>query len=43
MQLQRTYFFEFASDMRQRYEGEIVMLGQQLTQLDLEAYRVDDY
>ncbi len=43
MKFQRTYFFEFASDMRQRYQGEIVMLGQQLTNLDMEAYRVDDY
>ncbi len=41
MQLQRTYWFEFASDMRQRYQGEIVLLGHQLTALEMEAYRVD--
>ncbi|EMR13681.1 hypothetical protein MPL1_04065 [Methylophaga lonarensis MPL] len=40
MQIQRTYFFEFASDMQQRYRGEIVMLGKQLQSIDMEAYRV---
>jgi hypothetical protein len=43
MQFQRTYFFEFTSGMHQRYQGEIVMLGQTLTHLDMEAYRVDNY
>ena len=40
LQLQRTYFFEFASDMAERYKGEIVMLGQQVTQIKMEAHRV---
>ena len=35
LQLQRTYFFEFASDMAERYKGEIVMLGQQVTQIKM--------
>lgn len=40
MQLQRTYFFEFASDMAQRYQGEIIMLGRQVNKINLDAYRV---
>lgn len=40
MQLQRTYFFEFASDMQQRYNGEIIMLGQHVNRVNLDAYRV---
>jgi hypothetical protein len=40
MQLQRTYFFEFASDMQQRYRGEIVMLGKKVESISLDAYRV---
>lgn len=39
VQLQRTYFFEFASDMAQRYQGEIIMLGQQVSKINLDAYR----
>ena len=40
MQLQRTYFFEFASDMAARYKGEVVMLGQQVTQISMDVHRV---
>ncbi|MDF1588108.1 MAG: DUF3301 domain-containing protein [Gammaproteobacteria bacterium] len=40
MQLQRTYFFEFASDMAQRYQGEIIMLGRQVNKINLNAYRI---
>ncbi len=40
VQLQRTYFFEFASDMEQRYRGEIIMLGHQVNKISLDAYRV---
>jgi hypothetical protein len=39
VQLQRTYFFEFASDMAQRYQGEIIMLGQHVSKINLDAYR----
>lgn len=39
MQLQRTYFFEFASDMQQRYRGEIIMLGKQVESVRLDAFR----
>lgn len=40
MQFQRTYFFEFASDMQQRYRGEIIMMGRQVNKISLDAYRV---
>lgn len=40
VQIQRTYFFEFASDMEQRYSGEIIMLGRQVNKVNLDAYRV---
>lgn len=40
VQLQRSYFFEFASDMQQRYRGEIIMLGHQVNKISLDAYRV---
>lgn len=40
IQIQRTYFFEFASDMQQRYMGEVIMLGQQVNKVNLDAYRI---
>jgi hypothetical protein len=40
MQIQRTYFFEFSSDMAQRYQGEIIMLGSQVMKINLDAYRI---
>ncbi len=39
MQLERTYFFEFASDMQQRYRGEIVMLGKRVKTIQLDPHR----
>lgn len=39
MQFHRTYFFEFASDMQQRYQGEVVMLGRYVIKVDLDAFR----
>ena len=39
LQLQRTYLFEFASDMAQRYQGEVVMLGRQVSSMTMDAYR----
>lgn len=41
MQIQRTYFFEFASDMAQRYRGEVIMMGRQINKVNLEAYRIE--
>ena len=40
MQIQRTYFFEFASDMAQRYKGEVVMLGNKVMKVSLDVYRI---
>lgn len=40
VQIQRTYFFEFASDMQHRYRGEVIMLGQQVNNVNLDVYRV---
>ncbi len=42
MQIQRSYFFEFASDMQQRYSGEIVMLGKQTVKVNLDTYRISE-
>lgn len=38
--IRREYQFEFASDGGRRYEGYMVMLGNQLLQLTLEPYRI---
>lgn len=40
VQLQRFYFFEFASDMQQQYAGEVIMLGHQVNKVNLDAYRI---
>lgn len=40
IQLQRTYSFDFSSDMRQQYHGEIVMMGKKVASINLDAFRV---
>lgn len=40
VQIQRFYFFEFASDMQQQYTGEIIMLGHKVSKVSLDAYRI---
>jgi|TARA_B110000914_G_C15393782_1_gene413786 hypothetical protein len=40
VQIQRIYFFEFASDMSQRYKGEVIMLGQGVSKITLDVYRI---
>ena len=40
VQIQRIYFFEFASDMSQRYKGEVIMLGQCVSKITLDVYRI---
>lgn len=40
MVIQRTYYFEFASDMQRSYNGQIIMLGHQVEQVLMEPYRV---
>jgi len=34
------YFFEFASDGAERYQGRIVMFGQALREVEMDAYRI---
>ncbi|MDD2723960.1 MAG: DUF3301 domain-containing protein [Methylovulum sp.] len=41
MRLQRTFAFEFSSTGEQRYNGKIIMLGQQVDAIVMEPYRVD--
>lgn len=40
VQIQRFYFFEFASDMQQQYQGEVIMLGRQVNKVNLDVYRI---
>ncbi len=40
VQIQRTYFFEFASDMAERYKGEVIMLGKEVSKITLDVYRI---
>jgi hypothetical protein len=40
MQVCRLYFFEFTSDGEQRYQGRIVMLGPQVREVEMDAYRI---
>ncbi|EGL54661.1 hypothetical protein MAMP_01500 [Methylophaga aminisulfidivorans MP] len=40
IQLQRYYFFEFASDMQQRYRGEVIMMGKKVESISMDAFRV---
>jgi len=41
MCLQRTFAFEFSSTGQHRYNGKIIMLGQQVESIVMEPYRVD--
>lgn len=40
VQLCRLYFFEFTSDGAERYQGRIVMFGQSLREVEMDAYRI---
>lgn len=40
MMLERSYFFEFASDGQQRYRGEVVMLGKRVKSIQLDPHRI---
>lgn len=40
IQLCRLYFFEFTSDGSERYQGRIVMFGQALREVEMDAYRI---
>jgi hypothetical protein len=43
MRVYREYRFEFASDGAWRYQGEIIMLGKQVSQVAMEPYRMHTY
>jgi hypothetical protein len=38
---QRTFLFEFTSTGEQRYNGKIIMLGDQVESITMEPYRID--
>ena len=40
IQLCRLYFFEFTSDGAERYQGRIVMFGQAVREVEMDAYRL---
>jgi len=40
IQICRLYFFEFTSDGSERYQGRIVMFGQALREVEMDAYRI---
>ncbi|NOZ52409.1 MAG: DUF3301 domain-containing protein [Gammaproteobacteria bacterium] len=40
LELCRLFFFEFTSDGSQRYQGRIVILGKQVSELEMDAYRI---
>lgn len=40
VQLCRLYFFEFCSDGSERYQGRIVMFGQAVREVEMDAYRI---
>lgn len=36
----RLFFFEFATDGEKRYQGRIVVLGRQVSDVEMDAYRL---
>jgi Protein of unknown function (DUF3301) len=40
MQVCRLYFFEFTSDGAERYQGRVVMFGQAVREVEMDAYRI---
>ena len=40
MQIERTYFFEFTSDVQRRYQGKITILGRQVQSINLGVHRI---
>ena len=40
LQLCRLYFFEFSSDGAERYQGRITLLGYQVKEVEMDAYRI---
>ena len=42
LELCRIFFFEFATDGAQRYQGRVVILGKSVSDVDMDAYRVSE-
>ena len=40
LQLCRLFIFEFASDGEHRYQGRIMLTGQQVREVEMDAYRI---
>jgi len=40
LELCRLFFFEFATDGEKRYQGRIVVLGKEVSDVNMEAYRI---
>ncbi len=39
IKFERTYFFEFSTDIERRYRGQVIMLGLQTQRVELEPHR----
>jgi hypothetical protein len=42
VELCRIFFFEFATDGEQRYQGRVVILGNQVSDVEMDAYRITE-
>ena len=42
LELCRLFFFEFATDGEKRYQGRILVLGNQVSDVDMDAYRITE-
>lgn len=42
LELCRLFFFEFATDGEQRYQGRILVLGAQVSDVEMDAYRITE-
>lgn len=40
LELCRLFFFEFATDGEKRYQGRVVVLGKQVSDVEMDAYRI---
>ena len=42
LEICRIFFFEFATDGAQRYQGRVVVLGKQVSDVNMDAYRMPE-
>jgi len=42
LELCRLFFFEFATDGETRYQGRILILGKQVSDVEMDAYRISE-